>query len=51
VKLPGSLAVPIVGDAAIGSQTVADGRMLPVLILDTSSFARPIEVDALLGLG
>src|SRR5688500_15505757 len=32
-----SLAVPILGDAGIASKGVADGRMLPVLILDTSS--------------
>lgn len=31
-----SLAVPIVGDAAIADRAVADGRMLPVLILDTT---------------
>lgn len=41
VKVPTSLAVPIVGDGAIASQ-VADGRLLPVMILDTRS--RP-EVD------
>jgi hypothetical protein len=34
-----SLVVPIVGDAAIASEPVADGRMLPLLIVDAS--ARP----------
>jgi hypothetical protein len=34
----GSLVVPIVGDGAIAGP-IADGRLLPVLILDTS--ARP----------
>jgi len=37
VTVPGSLAVPIVGDAAIIAKKLADGRLLPVLILDTRS--------------
>lgn len=43
-KLARSLTVPIIGDAAMAGQ-VADGRLLPVLILDTS--ARP-EVEELI---
>ena len=37
--------VPIVGDAAIGAGRLADGRMVPLLIVDTSS--RP-ELDELI---
>lgn len=39
VRVPPSLVVPVVGDGAVAGRSVMEGRLVPLLILDTS--ARP----------
>jgi hypothetical protein len=43
-KIPLSLIVPIVGDGAMAAPAVADGRLLPVVIVDSSARREVSEV-------
>ena len=44
VKKPDSIFVPLVGDGAVASFGVGDGRMIPVLIVDCTNKAELLDI-------